>query len=68
MNVCRKMTELISQRLDRRLSVTERFSLRFHLMMCKGCRNFSRNMASLREVFSFARRTAKGDASSSETS
>jgi predicted anti-sigma-YlaC factor YlaD len=51
MNSCRKMTELMSQQLDRPLSVSERLSLRFHLMMCRGCRNFSRNMTQLRQVF-----------------
>jgi predicted anti-sigma-YlaC factor YlaD len=51
MNSCRKMTELMSQQLDRPLSLPERLELRLHLMMCRGCRNFSRNMAQLRQVF-----------------
>jgi predicted anti-sigma-YlaC factor YlaD len=55
MNSCRKMTELMSQQLDRPLSVSERIGLRFHLMMCRGCRNFSRNMAQLRQIFLSAR-------------
>ena len=51
MNVCKRMTELMSQQLDRPLSVSERVGLRFHLMMCAGCRNFERNMAHLRQLF-----------------
>lgn len=55
MNSCRRMTELMSQQLDRPLGVSERMGLRFHLVMCRGCRNFSRNMSHLRQVFLSAR-------------
>lgn len=35
---CREETVLMSQSLDRSLSVRERFGLRLHLLFCKGCR------------------------------
>lgn len=47
---CKKSTELMSQQLDRELSVYETMALRFHLMMCSGCTNFQRNMDFLHRV------------------
>jgi predicted anti-sigma-YlaC factor YlaD len=47
---CKKMTYLVSQQLDRKLTTRERVMLRFHLMMCSGCRNFESNLAFLRTV------------------
>ncbi|MFW3614175.1 zf-HC2 domain-containing protein [Billgrantia antri] len=37
MIMCRRATELMSQRLDRPLRWSERLSLRFHLSMCGAC-------------------------------
>ncbi|MBA2778363.1 zf-HC2 domain-containing protein [Billgrantia kenyensis] len=37
MIMCRRATELMSQRLDRPLRWPERLSLRFHLSMCGAC-------------------------------
>lgn len=45
---CKKSTHLLSEQLDRRLTRRETMSLRFHLMMCIGCRNFKENMAFVR--------------------
>lgn len=44
---CRKATQLMSQELDRKLSLGERTALNFHVMMCSGCTNFRRNLAVL---------------------
>lgn len=57
---CKQATALLSQRQERPLTQVERLSLRFHLMMCSGCRNFSRQMESLRAM---SRGYAKGGAS-----
>ncbi len=46
---CRQATQLMSQRMDRRLGLAERMGLKLHLMMCGGCRNFGRQMNFLRE-------------------
>ncbi|MDD3379626.1 MAG: zf-HC2 domain-containing protein [Rugosibacter sp.] len=35
---CREETELMSQKLDRPLSFSERFGLQVHLLFCRGCR------------------------------
>jgi len=47
---CKQASRLMSQELDRPLSWREKVSLRLHLMMCDGCRNFQKQMAFLRRV------------------
>ena len=47
---CRQASERMSRALDEPLSFTERLSLRAHLMMCNGCRNFSRRLTLLRSL------------------
>lgn len=49
---CKQATELMSMRMDKELSMPQRIGLRLHLMMCKGCRNFSGQMDFLRQVSS----------------
>ncbi|XZG70987.1 zf-HC2 domain-containing protein [Chitinibacteraceae bacterium HSL-7] len=46
---CKEATRLMSEAQDRELAGTEKWSLRVHLVMCKGCRNFSRHMLVLRQ-------------------
>lgn len=46
---CRRATELMSQRLDRKPGLAERMRLTLHLMTCGGCRNFGKQMQFLRE-------------------
>lgn len=38
---CQKATRLISESQERPLSLQESLSLKMHLMMCSGCKNFS---------------------------
>lgn len=38
---CRQVTRLISEGQERELSLSEKVSLKMHLMMCSGCKNFS---------------------------
>lgn len=38
---CHQATRLISESQDRSLSLTEKMSLKVHVMMCTGCKNFS---------------------------
>jgi len=47
---CKHATELISQGLDRRLSLAERLRLRLHLFICIGCRNTLRQFRFLRKA------------------
>jgi hypothetical protein len=47
---CKRATRLMSQELDRPLTLRERTSLRMHVMMCDGCSNFRKQMAYLRDI------------------
>lgn len=45
---CRNATRLMSEAQERPLSITERISLKLHLIMCSGCHNFKDQMTMLR--------------------
>lgn len=54
---CQEATRLLSDAQERELSLKERAALKFHVMMCSGCRNFGKQMGTLRDI---ARQYAKG--------
>ena len=54
---CREVTRLLSESQDRTLGLTERMTVKIHLMMCTGCRNFGVQMDTLRQM---ARAYVKG--------
>ncbi|HCN72989.1 MAG: hypothetical protein CML16_13535 [Pusillimonas sp.] len=56
---CREATQLLSESLDRELPLADRVSLKIHVMMCSGCRNFGRQMSVLRAA---SDQYANGDA------
>jgi predicted anti-sigma-YlaC factor YlaD len=47
---CREATRLASQRLDGRLGTGERIALQVHLLICEGCRGFTRQLDFLRRA------------------
>jgi hypothetical protein len=47
---CKKATRLVSESQDRKLSVTERIPLKFHLLICSGCKNFSQQIPFLSQA------------------
>ncbi len=47
---CNKATRLMSESQERPLSVTERISLKLHMMMCSGCNNFNEQMGTIRSM------------------
>jgi predicted anti-sigma-YlaC factor YlaD len=47
---CRRASEMVSQSLDRRLGLVERWRLHVHLQACQACRRFSNQMAFLRRA------------------
>ncbi|CAD6872236.1 zf-HC2 domain-containing protein [Methylomonas fluvii] len=53
MRSCRDITALVSQGLDKKLSLGERLAIGLHVMMCSSCRNFQSQSQ-------FIRRAAKG--------
>jgi len=50
MLTCKDASRLISERLERPLGFRERWSLRFHLMLCVYCRRFEQQMALMRKA------------------
>lgn len=54
---CREVTRLLSESQERTLSLSERMSLKVHLLICAGCRNFGQQMDALRQI---ARAYVKG--------
>ena len=47
---CEQVTRLISESQERSLSLSERLSLKMHVMMWSGCRNFSQQVPFIREA------------------
>jgi len=47
---CREASRLISQGLDRRLSLGDRIALRLHLFVCDACTRLTRHVRFLRRA------------------
>lgn len=47
---CREVHRLVSEGMDRKLSIIERTRMRLHLMVCHACTNFSGQMDLLRRA------------------
>ncbi len=45
---CKQVSQIISQSLDRNLTMQERFALKLHLFICKYCKRHSQQMLTLR--------------------
>jgi hypothetical protein len=50
MLTCKHASYLISQSLDRRLTLSERWSLKLHLLMCRYCKRFANQLLQLKLV------------------
>ena len=47
---CKAATRLQSEALDRKLPLRQRFGLRVHLLLCKWCRRYGKQIAFLRNA------------------
>lgn len=47
---CKEVHRLVSEGMDRDLSLIERMRMRMHLLVCDACTNFSGQMALLRRA------------------
>ncbi len=47
---CQEVTRLYSQAQDRELSLKENVSIKLHIAMCSGCRNFGKQMQTIRRA------------------
>jgi hypothetical protein len=45
---CKQTSQLVSQSLDRRLTWKERLAVRLHLLICKYCARFNRQLLAMR--------------------
>lgn len=50
MLTCKEVADLASQSLDRQLSFTKHIGLRLHLMMCRLCSRYARQLRFMHEV------------------
>ncbi|MDP1666329.1 MAG: zf-HC2 domain-containing protein [Methylobacter sp.] len=50
MRSCRDISALVSQELDKKLSLSERLSVGLHVMMCNRCRNFQTQSRFIRKA------------------
>lgn len=50
MLTCHDVTRLVSESQDRDLSLSEKVSLKVHLWVCTGCKNFSLQVPFLRKA------------------
>jgi hypothetical protein len=47
---CKEATQLISQSLDQPLSWSNRWKLKFHLLLCDACTRFNQQLHQLRKL------------------
>lgn len=47
---CREVHRLVSEGMDRKLTMLERLRMRLHLVMCEACTLFNRQMALMRNA------------------
>jgi hypothetical protein len=47
---CKDASRLLSQSMDRKLSLAEQAKLRLHLALCDACRSFGRQLERLRQA------------------
>jgi len=50
MKQCKDITRLVSESLDRKLSLVERIQVRVHLWMCTGCTRFEKQLQFMRRA------------------
>lgn len=59
---CEDSTRIVSESLDRELSLSERWAVRTHYLGCWSCRRFGKQVRQLREVYQI-RQTRLGEVS-----
>lgn len=61
MLTCKQASQLISQSLDRPLSLSGRVKLRFHLFICDACTRFNKQLSQLRMAVHRLRQDTEND-------
>ncbi len=60
---CNEASKLISRSLEKKLSMTERFALKLHLLMCQYCARFSQQLHKLNVAINSMRKSIENDES-----
>ncbi len=47
---CKEVTRLVSESLDRKLPLSQRIAMRMHLLMCKLCSRYKKQLLLIREA------------------
>jgi hypothetical protein len=55
---CRDMTALISRSLDERLPLAERWAYKFHVLYCRACKRYLKQLREMRKALSGAAEAA----------
>ena len=58
---CKDASQIISQSLDRQLTMRERFALKLHLLICKYCQQFSQQMTAMHVALKSAASAIEND-------
>lgn len=58
---CRLASQLLSKAQDTQLTLTERAALRLHLLICRSCRRFNRQLILLRQILRVLVARARAD-------
>jgi hypothetical protein len=58
---CKEASQIISQSLDRQLTMRERFAVKLHLLICKYCKQFSQQLQSIRVALKIASTEIEAD-------
>ena len=61
MLTCKHASQLVSQSLDRRLTIRERFMLRLHLLVCNACSRFFMQLTLLNKMIHRMKKQAEED-------
>ena len=61
MLTCKQASQLISQSLDRPLSLSSRIELKFHLLICDACSRFKKQLNRLRIALQDLRQATEND-------
>lgn len=62
MLTCKQASQIISQSLDRPLSILDRMKLKFHLLICQACYRFNQQLQLLSRVVKRLRDDTENDA------
>ncbi len=49
-STCKDTTQLVSEEMDHRISITKQWKIKFHLAICEFCRHYKEQMETLRNL------------------